>query len=271
MWNRWSDRGAVAVGIALALALVPVGPARAGDPGNNTGIEFFIDANPDLLFVPAPGEPASPSPCGPVEVDDTGDFPVAREIAGAQRLCVPDVVAGADIRALFTVVIDDAARNDLGQTLFAITLIVEFEIDGKRFVLADSFAELPAGDAPIELLPWGADEDPQGNLRIIGESEVHRVSWGAALVAGGSFADLRARLFAIAASELDPTIDPHTHTLVIGDPLAEAPRKNAVASATASDCSGTCGERESDESGSAEPLGSVARYRVTLRFGKLDT
>lgn len=230
-------RGRAAAAPALAAALLLAAPvARAGFPSNGSVQEEIFST---LRWV-CEAEPATAC----VETD--GEIPPSLTGAecpgGPPAPCVVDFVDGADLRGLLTVIADDRSDTaDDGQDVDA-AILFEFQIGDERFVLAE-FAP-----AASRIAGWNplVREDA-----IFAEPNLNE---GGVLL-GGTLDALRERLEDIARPRLGLPAS-GVRAVLTAEPLAEPATRPQRKGA----------DREVDASADGDPLASVARFRVTIRF-----
>jgi hypothetical protein len=232
-------RGRLGAPLAAAAVLLCVGSAaRAGFPGNGSVQQEILSS---LRWV-CEAEPATAC------VQTDGNVPPALTGAecpgGPPAPCVVDFVPDAEIRALLTVAADD--RSDVasdGQDV-DVAILVEFQIGDERFVLSD-FA--PGGSRISGWNPLFSED------AIFAEPNLNE---GGVLL-GASLDPLRLRIEDIARPRLGLPAS-GVRAVLTAEPLATPstqPRRKSP-------------EREVDASADGDPLASVARFRVTVRFAR---
>lgn len=157
--------------------------------------------------------------------------------------CVIDFVPNAEIRGVLTIVADDR-RPDLAAYEpgddFNTTLLFEFTANGKDFVVADTFHGVFGRWFAFDFV----------------EPRVSATGLGGAQFFPGSLQALKTRLQQIAASELGVAPD---SVPVMLEALSTAPSSQSANSTVHKG-------PEADASADDDPLATVVRFRVTLRF-----
>jgi hypothetical protein len=152
----------------------------------------------------------------------------------APQECVIDFIPNAEIRALMTVIGDDPSPADQTTPDVRISVLLEFQIGEEKFVIAESFTP---GNKIADWFPIFDEHDvfSMGN------------TFYATNVPIGATTSIGDRLVQIAIAKF-------------GAPA------NSIATLRAADPKTP--ELEVDQSGATQATGSVARYRVTIRFAK---
>jgi hypothetical protein len=213
--------------LAIAL-LLPAFAAQATAPGNLDARERELVR---LKFVCA----NNTSQQCTVQLENSPEFdPDQCPATPAPRECVIDFVSPTEIRALLTLIFDDPTPDVTNVADVRITAMLEFELNGHPYVLADTY------EPGARIADWFA---------IFGEDDIFTFenSFRSTNVPFRGTDVLGNGLVAIGISELG--IPPDSVAT-----LREAAEKGP--------------EVESDQSGATQPLASVARFRVAIRFAR---
>jgi len=228
--SKWI--GPFASGLVTALLALP---AAAGAPGGSGVDELERFA---LRHVCENDEAIQ---C--VAKDQNGFFTGA-ECSGTTT-CEAQFVPGAEIRALLTIIADDLTPTNTQTADVGITVLFEFKVGDEQYAIADHY---PGGDKIIE---W---------FLFFDEDEIYNIDMGGGHILRADLAGVNDRLVQIGQTHFGIT-DPVVAVIEEGrpqtsgpPPFRRAPRKSP--------------ELEADESAVGNPLATIARYRVTILFGR---
>lgn len=215
--------------LILAFALLlPAIASRATAPGS-------LDARERLLHTVQSVCANNPSQVCTIRLPNEAEFdPAQCPATPAPRECVIDFLPNSEIRALMTVIGDDQTPGDTTTSDVAIDVLIEFQIGEKHFVIAETF---PPG---ARIADWFA---------VATEDDVFSIETSF-YATNGPFqtgSAISKRLVEIAVAEL-------------GVPVTSIPTLLAADRKTP--------DLEVDQSGATQATGSVARYRIALRFAK---
>jgi hypothetical protein len=214
--------------ILALLLLLPAVAARATAPGS-------LDARERLLDTVRSVCANNPSQVCTVRLENSPEFdPAQCPATPPPQECVLDFLPDADIRALLTVIGDDPTPADTTNTDVRIGVLLEFKIGEKLFAVAEMFTP----EAKI------ADWFP------IGVEQVIFLAGNTMYATNGGFqtgSAIGQRLSEIAVAEL-------------GVPAGSVPTIQGASTKTL--------ELGVDQSGPTQTTGSIARYRITIRFGR---
>ncbi len=215
--------------LILAIALLlPALASQATAPGS-------LDARERLLHTVRSVCANNPSQVCTVELPSSPEFdPAQCPATPAPQECVLDFLPNAEIRALMTVIGDDPTPAVTNDTNVRISVLLEFRIGDSPYVIADAF------QPEAKIADWFAVGDEIGVFSVDNSFSATNVPFGAT-------SDIGKRLVEIAIAEFGVPAD-SIPTLLAADPKTP--------------------ELEVDQSGATQATGSVARYRVTIRFGK---
>jgi hypothetical protein len=236
-----SNRTLVAA-LAAALATLAAGPARAGFPGTNN----LAEAERVLLRYVCSNAPQTQC----VEQDPFGGGFTASECpASPAPTCAIDYVPNAEIRALLTVIADDrTGEPPSADPDVRTTVMLEFKIGNDSYAIADFFQEdTTVGD-------W---------FFVPSEADIFHFDFGGGALLSNRLSTLGSKLKQIGAAHLGV---PSLSNPVIVEGLAESPVHNGGTPKPQ--------ELETNQSLTAsgsnpgQPLASIARYRVTIKFAR---
>ncbi len=215
--------------LILAFALLlPAVASQASAPGS-------LDARERLLATIRSVCANNPSQVCTTQLPNSAEFdPAQCPATPAPQACVFDFLPNADIRALLTVISDDPTPADTTTADVRVGVLLEFQIGEKHFVIAEQFTP---GAKIADWFPIFAEDAITGV-----ESSFYATNGG--FQVGSS---LGKRMVEIAVAELGVPAN-SIPTLVAAEPKTP--------------------ELEVDQSGPTQETGSVARFRVTIRFGK---
>jgi hypothetical protein len=255
--------------MALALFLCPV-QALAGSAGGDSipcaAVEQvrYVEDDNDNGF----RDSGENTDCTTPVFDGTDpNNPLIRNGAGG-TVCLPAV--DAQLRGTLTVIADDDAKdNDSGNTGETFTLVIEVRHQDEIFRVANSYTATSLGN--LNLGNW--DE------RINSEANAFGIQFAGALfltpagVTDGAFDAMGAELTQFAETR-GLIADKDDYLPIIANATRDAERKRFVQNSTPA-CGDPdfsvptgCGELESDESGAADSLASIAVYRLTIGFAE---
>jgi hypothetical protein len=262
---------------ALSLCLSPL-VARAGAAGANflgcaatAQIRFVVDANGNGLR-----DTGENSTCSSPFVDDSNpDEPVVHNGSLTGPVCVPASLA--QLRGTLALIADDTGRDNLdplnpssqntGQVL---TVLLDVLHQDQTFRIADTLPT-SSGLGSLQIGNWDGRLDNEYN--VFGVKFKGALFLTPSFVETGALDDMGARLAQIAQS-LGLVPNANDVLPVIASATRDAVRKRMVQS-SASGCADPdngiaagCGELETDQSDGAQPLASVAVYRLTISFAE---
>jgi hypothetical protein len=259
---------------ALALAVLCASPqaARAGAAGGNflgcsatAQIRFVVDTNGNGLR-----DTGENSTCSNPFVDDANpDEPVVHNGSLAGPVCIPASLA--QLRGTLSLIADDNGRdNNNGNTGQVLAMVLDVLHEDETFRLADTW---PSQFGLGNLIIGNWDNRVQEEYNVFGVKFKGALFLTPAGVNPGALADLGARLAQI-ADDLNLVPNANDVIPVIASATRDAARKRMVQSSP-TDCDDPdngigagCGELEVDQSGPAQPLASVAVYRLTISFAE---
>jgi len=215
--------------LILAFALLlPAVASQATAPGS-------LDARERLLLTVQSVCANNPSQVCTTHLSNSAEFdPLQCPAAPAPQECVIDFLPNTEIRALMTVISDDPTPAVTSDADVRIAVLLEFQIGEKHYVIADAFTP---GSKIADWFP------------IFGEADIFSVD-NSFYATNGPFqanSDIGKRLVEIAITEFGVPANT-IPTLLAADPKTP--------------------ELAVDQSGATQATGSVARYRVTIRFAK---
>jgi hypothetical protein len=232
----------LASGLFAITLVAGASPAHAGFPGGGTIGEiqrslfrYVCSNNPQIVCQLDPN-------FGTFDPDaDCG-------VAVPPRTCELDVVPNTDIRAALTIIADDKTPDPRppGDGDVRTTVMLEFQIGEDRYALADFFPE------NTKIAEW---------FYVPEESDIFHFDFSGGSLLNGSLTPLRQKLEAIGKAKLGVPATGVSAVMFPGGPsvfgLPKPQELETDASAVPS--AGSAGN----------PLASIARYRVTIRFAKL--
>lgn len=225
-----------AVSLAAALGLtVAATPAGAGFPGN----DFLKQSEQAQYRHVCKNAPATL--CVSTDAFD-GLFTGAECAPAAPSSCVIDLVPDRQIRGILTLIADDVTPGDAFSPVRTAVLL-ELQIGDQSYLLGDTFSENEQVGA------WNP---------IQGENAIFEVGFGGGALFQSNLSALRNRIEAIAAAQLG--VDTNATDPVIVEGLSVSPTPTGTPK--------TPPTFESPGAHDSDPLGKVARYRVTIRFAK---
>jgi hypothetical protein len=217
-------------------------PAHAGFPGGGTIGEIqrstfrYVCSNNPLIVC---------------QLDpDSGTFdPIADCGSGSPPpTCEIDVVPNTDIRAALTIIADDKtpAPRPPGDGDVRTTILLEFQIGEDRYALGDFFPE------NTKIAEW---------FYVPEESDIYHFDFSGGSLLNGSLTALRLKLEEIARAKLGLPASGVRAVMFTGGPSAFGlPKPRELETDASAIPSG---------GSSGNPLASIARYRVTIRFARL--
>jgi len=221
--------------VAALAAIVVATPAGAGFPGN----DFLKQAEQAQYRHVCKNAPATL--CVATDAFD-GLFTGAECVPAEPASCLIDLVPDQQIRGVLTIIGDDVDPTiEFGDIRAAAML--EFQVDGERFVIADTFQQ---GE---QIGSWNP---------IQGENAIFQVGFGGGALLQGSLAAIAAKLEAIASTTLG--VDVAATDPVLFEGLSSSPVPTGTPK--------TPPLFEAPDQHDGDPLAKVARYRVTIRFAK---
>jgi len=236
-----SDRNLLGLAAIAAAALVAPA-ARAGFPGTNN----LAEAERVLLRYVCSNAPQTQC----VDQDPFGGGFTASECpANPAPTCAIDYVPNAEIRALLTIVADDrTGETPSSDPDVRTTVILEFKIGNDSYAIADFFQEdTTVGD-------W---------FFVPSEADIFHFDFGGGALLSNRLSTLGSKLKQIGVAKLGV---PSLSNPVIVEGLAESPVHNGGTPKPQ--------ELETHQSNTAtatdlgQPLASIARYRVTIKFAR---
>lgn len=215
--------------LILAFALLlPPLASQATAPGS-------LDARERLLHTIQSVCANNPSQVCTTQLPNSAEFdPAQCPATPAPQECVFDFLPNTEIRALMTVISDDPTPAVTTDADVRIAVLLEFQIGEKHFVIADTFTP------GAKIADWFA---------IFDEAAIFSVN-SSFYATNGAFqanSDIGKRLVEIAITEF-------------GVPATSIPTLLAADPKTP--------ELTVDQSGATQGTGSVARYRIAIRFAK---
>jgi hypothetical protein len=215
--------------LILAFALLlPPLASQATAPGS-------LDARERLLHTIQSVCANNPSQVCTTQLPNSAEFdPAQCPATPAPQECVFDFLPNAEIRALMTVIGDDPTPDATDVADVRLTVLIEFQIGEEHFVIAESFTP------GAKIADW---------FPVIDEHDVFSID-SSFYATNGLFqasSSIGQRLVQIASAKFGAPAN-SIPTLLAADPKTP--------------------ELETDQSGPTQPTGSVARYRITIRFGK---
>jgi hypothetical protein len=170
----------------------------------------------------------------------TGDLVTTQCPANPAPTCIPDAVPNAEIRALLTVISDDEAPQTVVEGETTNTVILEFKVGEDSYALADVFRpQVNIGD-------W---------FDIPHETDIYHFDFSGGALLGGTLTPLRTKLLEIGQQRLGVPASNVTPVMVEG-----------LIPTTTQFGTPKPQELGTDQSGPTQPLASIARYRVTIKF-----
>jgi hypothetical protein len=158
-----------------------------------------------------------------------------------------DYVPNAEIRALLTIVSDDNTPGAVLAGETDNTVIVEFKIGDDSYALADFFEE---------------NQDIAFWFNVPFESDIYSFQFAGGALLNGSLANLRDKLLQIGQARLGvPTANVQPvlfEGIVPSDTPNGTPKPNELETNQSAVPNG----------GAGQPLASIARYRVTIKFAR---
>lgn len=223
--------------VALGL-LVSSSAARAGFPGDENAKEF----QHSLLRYVCSNQAQTQCPVDP----NTADLITSQCPASPAPTCVPDYVANAEILALLTVIADDrTGETPSTNPDVRTTALLEFKIGNDSYAIADFF------DEDTQIGDW---------FFVPTEKDVFHFDFSGGALLGSSLSNLRNKLLEIGRQRLAVPASGVTPVMVEG-----------LIPTTTQFGTPKPQELETDQSNTAsstnpQPLASIARYRVTIKF-----
>jgi hypothetical protein len=237
-----------------SIALVAAAsPARAGFPGDLSAGEIQRSV---LKYV------CANAPATTCVVDSgSGEFTPETTCPAATPtpLCVVDFIPNAEIRALLTVIADDRtpAATDFGDV--RTTVLLEFKIGDDSYAIADAYNPQSA------IGEW---------FNVPTERDIYRFDFAGGALLGGSLKPLGDKLLQIGQARLgvpSTKVTPvMTEGLVATSTAAGSATPNGTPKPQELETNQSCVPADTDASCAAaqagQPLASIARYRVTIKF-----
>ena len=236
-----STKRSLALMLAIGLAS---SAARAGFPGTGNAGE----TQRSLLRYVCSNAPATQCVVDP----GSGQFDPATTCGSATATCQVDYVANAEIRALLTVISQDRtpAVTDFADTRN--TILLEFKIGNDSYAIAEAF-------------------DPQSSIgewfNVPTERDIFRFDFAGGALLEGSLAPIRQKLLQLGRARLGVPTGNVVPVIVEGIvPSVNTPKPQEL------ETNQSCVPNDTDPScppvgsGPGQPLASVARYRVTVKY-----
>lgn len=213
--------------LILAFALLlPPLASQATAPGS-------LDARERLLHTVQSVCANNPSQVCTTKLPNSPEFdPAQCPATPAPQECVIDFLPNAEIRALMTVIGDDPTPAVTSDADVRIAVLLEFQIGDSPYVIADAFTP------GAKIADWFAVLDESGVFSIHNSFAATNVPFGATSDIGQRLVEIAIAKFGVPANSIP--------TLLAADPKTP--------------------ELEVDQSGATQATGSVARYRVLIRF-----
>jgi hypothetical protein len=227
--------------VALTLGLAS-SPARAGFPGDENAKEF----QHSLLRYVCSNQTQTQCPVDP----STADLITTQCPSSPTPSCIPDYVPNAEILALLTIIADDRTGDtppaNPSDPDVRTTAMLEFKVGSDSYAIADFFAE------GTQIGDW---------FFVPTEKDVFHFDFSGGALLGSSLTNLRNKLLEIGRARLGVPASGVTPVMVEG-----------LIPTTTQFGTPKPQELETDQSLTAsgsnpgQPLASIARYRVTIKF-----